>query len=337
MARKGKVLGILALVLVAGAAGGGYVWLQQRIQPMPAGAPTLLRFDKPTTLPVVLTDLGRRGIVRDPVATRLYASLRRSPTRINTGTYRVAPGMTADQLFRELQKPLQQMVRIPETNWARRTANLLEKKYNVAKADEYLALVRKPQEFAKEVSFPLPEDSLEGYLFPDTYDLPPLYGARNTIERQLKAFEDKVWDKYKPKDLRRTLIVASMVEMEAGTDEDRHMIAGVIENRIKKGMRLQIDATILYGMQKWRTLTFADYRNQKHDYNTYLIDGLPPGPICSPSAKSVAAALKPAKHDYVYYVALPDGTSIYASTYNEHLRNIQKRRKAVREQEKAAQ
>jgi UPF0755 protein len=82
-------------------------------------------------------------------------------------------------------------------------------------------------------------------------------------------------------------------------------------------------------MQKWRRLTYADYRNQKHAYNTYLIDGLPPGPICSPSLASIKAAMNPAKHDNLYYVALPDGTSIYARNYEEHKANIRRRRKAL--------
>jgi len=194
-----------------------------------------------------------------------------------------------------------------------------------------MALVRDPSQFAHDVSFPLPKDSLEGYLYPKKYDLPPLYGARRVILKQLKEFERNVWDaRERPKNLTRTLIVASLVQLEAGRDDDRPMIAGVIENRLKKKMPLQIDATILYALQKWRRLSFKDYHGVKSPYNTYTTKGLPPGPICSPDAKDIQAAMHPAKHDYLYYVALPDGRSIYAATYHDHLKNIEIRKAALK-------
>ena len=82
------------------------------------------------------------------------------------------------------------------------------------------------------------------------------------------------------------------------------------------------------GLQQWRRLTYADYTNTKSPYNTYLIKGLPPGPICSPSAKSVQAALNADKHEFLYYVAMPNRTHLFAKTYEDHLKNIQVARKA---------
>ena len=124
--------------------------------------------------------------------------------------------------------------------------------------------------------------------------------------------------------------MASLVQLEAGTDSDRPMIAGVIENRIQKKMPLQIDATILYALQKWQRLTFKDYHSVKSPYNTYLVKGLPPGPICSPDEIDIEAAMHPAKHNFLFYVALPDGSSIYAATYKEHLKNIRIRKAALK-------
>jgi UPF0755 protein len=109
------------------------------------------------------------------------------------------------------------------------------------------------------------------------------------------------------------------------------MVAGVIENRLRRGMPLQIDATVNYGMQEWRPLKVSEYRSVRSPYNTYLIPGLPPGPICSPTAKSIAAALQPARHDFLYYVAMPDGKSVFSRTYPEHLANVARRRAAIRE------
>jgi UPF0755 protein len=323
----------ILLGFVLGGAIGGTFWLKQGISPTPKGAPFFVRYEHPTTLPRVLYEMKRRGVVRDPLAMRAYAFITRTPTQIRSGTYRVHSGMSAKELFDEFRKPMSQMVRIPETNWAQRTANLLETKYQVCPAADYMALVRNPNEFAQEVSFPLPKDSLEGYLYPDTYDLPPLLGARAVILRQLKAFQRKVWEPLKhPKNLHRILTVASMVQLEAGRDDERAAIAGVIENRLDKGMRLQIDATILYGIQKWKRLTYADYRNLDTPYNTYTNDGLPPGPICSPTIKSIEAAMNPDKEGgNVFYVAMPNARSVFAPTYSEHLKNVKKRRAALKE------
>ncbi len=328
MKRKSRLLLLLVLSVVAG---GAYAWLRQNLQPMPSGPEALVRWDQPLRLQSALEQLSAKGVVRDVTAAGFYASFRRTPAQIGTGTYKFRPGMTLDEVFAAMQKPLRQMVRIPETNWASRTSRLLEQK-GVLKASEYMDLVKKPEEFKNDVSFPLPKDSLEGYLYPDTYDLPPLLGARQVILRQLRNFEKRVWVGMKePKNLHRTIIIASMVEMEVARDEERDDVAGVIENRLKKGMRLQIDAAINYGMQKWRPLTYDDYRNVDSPYNLYRVDGLPPGPICSPTIKSIEAAIHPADHDHFFYVALPSGESLFSETYAEHLRNVKKRRDAVRE------
>ncbi|MEZ0324368.1 MAG: endolytic transglycosylase MltG [Fimbriimonas sp.] len=330
--KRSRLKLLLGVLLVGGAAGGAYYWLDTNLTPMPVGPKRYLRWEKPARLDDIFIDLKRRGIIRNADAARVYAWVKRSPSSVSSGTYELAPGMNIGEILRKIRSPIRQMVRIPETNWARRNANVLEKKA-VLRAEEYIDLVQKPELFKEYVSFPLPHDSLEGYLYPDTYDFPPLLGAKAVIIRQLQNFEKKVWlELDKPKTLHDAVIHGSLVELEAGTDEDRPMIAGVIENRLKKNMRLQIDASLLYGIQKWRTLTFDDYRDIKGPYNLYRVNGLPPGPICSPTVLSIKAAMNPAKHNHLYYVALPSGVSLFAPTYEEHKRNIQKRKKALKEQ-----
>ena len=103
------------------------------------------------------------------------------------------PGESLRTVFNTLRDPLRQMLRLPETNWAARTAKLLEKA-EVCTAEEYMNLVSRPSEFKSFVNFPLPDTTLEGYLYPDTYDLPPMLGARAVVEKQLLAFENKIWE-----------------------------------------------------------------------------------------------------------------------------------------------
>lgn len=327
----------IGLVLILLIVGGCLFWLKTETAPTPTGQPFYVRYERPMPLLEVLQDLKTRGVVRNPQAFKYIALFRKASQTVAVGTYQLHGGMSASAILKAIAEPIRQMVRIPETNWALRTSRLLETKYHVCKSDEYMALVRQPQEFAKEISFPLPKDSLEGYLYPDTYDLPPLIGARAVILRQLKAFQTRVWEGLNhPKNLPMLLTEASMVQLESGAGDERN-IAGVIVNRLEKHMRLQIDATILYGIQKWRRLTYADYKNLDTPYNTYLYDGLPPGPICSPTVTCIEAALNPAHHNFVYYVALPHGKTIFASTYAQHLKNIERMKEARKEAQEDTQ
>ncbi len=310
------------LLLLGGGAFAWWTWLRGEIAPTPKTEPFFVRFDQQTTLASALVLLKEKGVVRNPSAFETYARLKHKDAPIEIGTYRVNGGMSANQVLIELHHPVEQMVRLPETNWAARSANILERQ-GVTTADEYMALVHQPQLFKGDVDFPLPEDSLEGYLYPDTYDLPPLLGAKQTIIKQLKAFQEKVYVKLgKPRDLQRIITIASMVQLEVKMDDERPKVAGVIFNRIDRNMFLDIDATLLYGIQKWRKLTVEDYHTIDSPYNTYEHKGLPPGPVCSPSEPSVAAALHPAKHNYLYYVAQPNGYHLFAADSAGHRANI---------------
>lgn len=324
--KRRRVLFSLAAGLILGFGIFGLV-LFQALRPT-GGGKGYIRLDRPTRRIEVLQEAERRGFIRRAWAVDLLATLARRSQTFRVGTYRLSGDMSGRSNLLQLYRPIVQMVRLPETNWAKRSANLLEKA-EVCTAQEYLAEVNHPQ--GRKTAFPLPKTTLEGYLYPDTYDLPPLLGAKAVVGRQLEAFRRKVWEPLgHPKDLERILKIASLVQLEAGRDDERPIIAGVIDNRLKKGMRLQIDASILYGLGKWRRLTFRDYREIDSEYNLYRRSGLPPTPICSPSIASIRAAMNPARHNYLYYVALPNGTSLFASTYEEHKKNIKKRKEALR-------
>ena len=182
---------------------------------------------------------------------------------------------------------------------------------------------------------------MEGYLYPDTYDFPPLIGAENVIRTMLATFETKVWEKiqdeqmfmpfgdivgmgdYSARRLSHFLIFASLIELEAGVEKDRPLIAGVINNRLKANMTLDLDATLMYALQEWRTLEAGETRRIDSPYNTYLNRGLPPGPIGSPAWRSINAALNPAEHMFYYYYAPPGSMEhIFTKSYEEHRRAI---------------
>lgn len=318
---------LLGLILA-----GGYALNQMRtkLQPLEHGPAQLVRIEKKSPISTILSQLEEKKIIRSAAATGFYAKWKKWPAMIEDGTYRLNAGMSADQIVKALQDPITVKVTIPEYFWASRTAEVMEKK-DVAKASDYVALVSDPAKFKGDVEFPLPAKSLEGYLFPDTYQIEPEIGAESVIRQQLRAFEKRIWEGLNhPKNLQRSVIIASIVEREAKLDAERPMIAGVIENRLAKGMPLEMDATVLYAQQNWHIPTPADIRNTDSPYNTYKNKGLPPGPICSPGLKSIQAALKPSRHNYFYYVALPNGKSLFATTLAEHNANINKRRAALK-------
>jgi UPF0755 protein len=184
--------------------------------------------------------------------------------------------------------------------------------------------------------------SLEGFLFPDTYDVP----ATGTIpaeifSRQLDNFAAKVLPAYEgavaagttDMDLYSVLTLASVVEREAVIAEERPDIARVYLNRLANGIALEADPTVQYAMgyqaetgQWWKTPVFLEeYSSVDSPYNTYLNAGLPPGPIASPGLSSIEAVLNPADSDYIYFVAIPDGTGahVFATTWDEHVANVQ--------------
>jgi len=327
-----KKIGCALAVLGIGAGVGFFgfqQWLGGLVQPGKATKNVYVRLEKGTSFGGALRDLEEKGVIESARNFQIWAKFKGKAPILHEGTYLFKPGSKADEVLASLNKPVSRMVRIPEGWWISRVAKRLEEN-QVCDAEEYIKLANDPSVFAKSVKFPLPEESLEGYLYPDTYDLPPLTSAKEVITKQLKAFESKVWPKLKNAKVHRTLTVASMVQSEVAADQERPLVAGVIERRLQKGMRLQIDATVLYALGEWKVLGPGVVNKVVHPYNTYRIPGLPPGPIGSPSLASIEAALNPKATDKIFYVALPDKTHLFARTYEEHLANIRKARQAAR-------
>lgn len=166
--------------------------------------------------------------------------------------------------------------------------------------------------------------SLEGYLFPDTYRFPKGLGAEEVISIMV----NRLWEKYDSELLwqtyelglteREVLTMASIIEKEAVVDEERPVIAAVYYNRLKKKMPLQADPTATYGIKSSKEKIYKADLLRKTRYNTYVIKGLPPGPIASPGFKSIEAALNPEKAPYLYFVSNNDGTHKFSETLSSH-------------------
>lgn len=175
------------------------------------------------------------------------------------------------------------------------------------------------------------DPSLEGYLYPDSYLIPNYFTASDTILLIKQNFEEKISTiGINPATAGQIVTLASLLEREAKTKVDKQIVAGIINNRLKIGMALQIDATVQYARDSkthpakyWQQLTKSDLKIIS-PFNTYINAGLPPSPICNPGLDSLFAAVNPTPSDYLYYLHGTDGVMHYAKTLSEHNQNIAK-------------
>ncbi len=178
--------------------------------------------------------------------------------------------------------------------------------------------------------------SLEGYLYPDTYRFQRLDTADSMLRAMEKRFRTAAAQFGLRTHFHDTVTMASLVEKETPVAGDRPLVASVLGNRLRTGMPLMTDPTVIYAAMlenRYRGTIYASDLQRESAYNTYKHSGLPPGPICSPGAASLAAAMHPAQSDYLYFVADPSaaGRSKFAATLDEHQRNVQAYRQAQRE------
>ncbi|MFN3306869.1 MAG: endolytic transglycosylase MltG [Candidatus Kapaibacteriota bacterium] len=185
----------------------------------------------------------------------------------------------------------------------------------------------------------IPINSLEGYLMPETYYFYYETDPRTVVEKLVET-QNKIWyEKFdhicKEKGLSRHFILtlASIIELESPLKTERKRISGVFYNRIDKGMKLESDPTVQYAISKKRKLKYSDLSIES-PYNTYYKEGLPPGPICSPSVESIEAAIFPERHKFLYFVSIGDGSGRhrFAENFQEHLKNKRLFKQALKKQ-----
>jgi UPF0755 protein len=284
-------------------------------------------FDVPpgARLRFVSEELAARGIVTDAVKFRLLARWRRSENSLQAGRFALNTGWLPEMVLDELVhgKPVLARITVPEGLTWRQTARLLEQG-GFARYDDFAAVIV-DKDFLRHYGIPFA--TAEGFLMPDTYllkkpDAPDLRDARIVAGRMADNFWRKaamLWPEQKKPaaaDLKKYVVLASVVEKETGIDAERPRVAGVYANRLAQGMLLQADPTVIYGLGEAfeGVLRRAHLDDAGNPYNTYQHAGLPPGPICSFGMASLTAAMYPELHNYLYFVASRDGGSHVFST-----------------------
>lgn len=321
------------LLLFAFAATGAWTALNAARRPVATGTATPVRVVVRSGMSpgAVGRLLEKQGIIRSALVWERFVA---RGAKVRPGTYDLSPAETPEKILTRLVSGQTATVRVtfPEGFTVAQIARRLQARGVVARATQFETLVR-TQGDRLEAPFPAPAD-LEGYLFPDTYRIPVGTDPRSVARILLETFDRRVVRALASeiaasgRSLHEIVTIASLVEREARTDRDRPLVAGVIVNRLRRGMRLEIDATVQYA--RGRHTARLLYRDLKIDspYNTYRRSGLPPGPICCPGLSSIRAALHPARHDYLFYVLGPDGRNhAFSRTFGEHRARIARIRK----------
>jgi UPF0755 protein len=180
--------------------------------------------------------------------------------------------------------------------------------------------------------------SVEGYLFPDTYHFERHTTPQEMMAAMVRRFRQQAQQIGLTADYHQTVTLASMVEKETPVDQERPLVASVFDNRLEKDMPLMTDPSVIYAALlegRYRGTIYQSDLAADSPYNTYKHAGLPPGPICNPGLKSLQAAMHPAATDYLYFVAAsadPSGQSRFSSTLEEHAKDVEAYRRAVRQQ-----
>jgi UPF0755 protein len=326
-------------ILVTGFVSSSW-WIWASAAPSNFGAKIRLTISDGMPTQAIAQELESAGVIRSSLALRLWItwqSLRSSePLALRAGTYDFATNQSLPEVVAQIQTTKSAEVRftIPEGWSITQMADLFEKQGFFAAKDFVVAA----QRISPKRRSWLPEDvpSLEGFLFPDTYQILQSEATPDrVIDLMLDRFEQVALPVYqenqasKPKvkvSLKDWVTLASIVEKEAVIESERRIISGVFWNRIKKNMRLESDPTVEYGLNIKQTpespLTLEQVRTDS-PYNTYLNEGLPPGAIASVGLASLKATLDPATTDYLFFVAKFDGSHVFSRNLEDHEKALQ--------------
>jgi UPF0755 protein len=327
---------------------GIYLRLQSQVVEAPAGTDTVLRpfrISLGETAAMVSSRLQEQGLIADADLFSLYMRYYGIDHRLAAGDFELAPNMNMPQIADRLQRARFEeiVVTIPEGMRAEEVADLLNVQ-GIMDGDAFLSMVRGGSASARALGdYPWLSDgltTLEGYLFPDTYRLPAQATPADLIRRMLDNFEQKVTPEILApatqagRGLDQVVTMASIVEREATRADERPLIASVYWNRISGacsaetgGAYLQADPTVQYAAGRpgewwWKPPSVEAYQEVQSPYNTYLRPGLPPAAIASPGLSAIEAAAAPAETKYCFFLAVGDGSHVFATTLAEHQANM---------------
>ena len=336
--KQKRMLGVIALTSIVTILGalilGAYAMVNYRYEATPKGeaAETVFEVPRGSGLSSIAARLEKDGLIKSAFVFKLVTKLRGNEANFKAGEFIITQPASMSKIYETLAEG--KAVLYPFT------------------APEGLtsAQIMRAMERIETLTGDMPETPAEGTMLPETY-MTPRGMSRSALVKKMQDAQtkiiDELWDKRQEglplKTKEEAIILASIVEKETGVGAERDVVAGVFINRLKVGMKLQTDPTIIYGISQGEPLynkrgqrrtLYRSEIDRKTPWNTYQIEGLPPTPICNPGAKAISAVLQPAKTEYLFFVADGSGGHVFAKTNREHVNNVNKWRKIERERQR---
>ena len=331
MSASRRALRLVLLLVLLGVAAAGYFSyrLEHPSRPAVPAARAKLLFAPGTSTAQIFQGLETQGVVQDARLAEIYYRVYRVGTPLQAGEYEFDRPTPIDEIINRMARGdvVHYTIVVPEGLTAEETFELFWKQG--LGGPEAFRQALTATELLPGLSTGV--NDLEGFLFPDTYVVTRSTSARQIVDRMVGEFRRHFTPELREKahelgmTPRQAVTLASIIEKESALKSEGPLIAAVYLNRLKKGMRLQADPTVQYALKrdgKWTgALHRSDYAYDS-PYNTYAVDGLPPGPICSPGLTALQAAVSPASSDYLYFVADSTGGHTFTRTFEEHLQAI---------------
>ncbi|ADL51581.1 endolytic transglycosylase MltG [Clostridium cellulovorans] len=332
MGRKLKLIFFILIVLVGLVTVSGVVYYERVSEkPFNVSEEKKITVEENSNFNSIIDELTSANLIKNKYILKIYLKLNDINSKVVPGTYEIGENLSFKDFMTKINNGDidEELIKvtIPEGYTVDDISSLLEKS-EIINANDFKAAVKAYNvpsyiKISKDKRY-----NLEGYLFPNTYQFKKGESGENIIKELLKTFEDtlstiksQAGGKITDENLDSVMTMASMIEKESRLDEERAVVASVINNRLNKDMMLQIDATVLYALGIHKdVVTFEDLKVGS-PFNTYFIKGLPVGPICSPGEKSIMAALNPSQTDYLYYVLSVDKTSHYFTNNYDDFEN----------------
>ncbi|MDB2438961.1 endolytic transglycosylase MltG [Hellea sp.] len=336
--KQKRVLAFMALTsvvtIMAALVIGAYAAINYRFEAMPKGerVETLFEVPKGSGLSSIAARLEKEGLIKSAFIFKHVTKWRGNEANFKAGEFIISQPASMREVYETLSegKAVLYPITLPEGLTSAQIMRIIASDPNLSGEP--------------------PETPAEGTLLPETYMLPKAMSRAALVKKMQEAQTkviDELWEIRQEglplKSKEEAIILASIVEKETGVGAERETVAGVFINRLNRGMRLQTDPTIIYGISKGEPLfnkkgqrrtLYRSEIDRKTPWNTYQIDGLPPTPICNPGAEAIAAVLQPAKTEYLFFVADGTGGHVFAKTNREHTNNVNKWRKIERERQR---
>jgi UPF0755 protein len=332
---KTAILIVLAVVVIfALAAAGAFWYYNNALEPIAPDDESFVtvEVEAGSGTQAIGELLEEKGLIRSAFIFKLHSRLAGNDGTYKIGSYELSRSMSMDELMAEIALGSKADVKrftIPEGYNILQVTNRLVEEGIVTEADLREELENGVFDYAFLEDIPDGADRLEGFLYPETYEVFATATAHDVIDKMLAQFDKlypaEYYDKAAAMDfsVRDIVTMASIIERESKTAEERPVMAGVFYNRLDIGMKLESCATIQYILGEPKEFLTYDDLAIESPYNSYLHEGLPPGPICSPRMASVEAALYPDDNDFIYFVVSPklDGTHNFSADYNKFLKD----------------